>query len=319
MATFTDTKHSTEVSSLLRDIKPAVIFHCASPKYSAPERILHQTNVVGTEVLLKCLSASPSAKALIYTSSQFAIVPQPGVKLTEDKARLHTKKTCNNSYSKTKAMAERAVLKANSTKLPTVVLRLPCVYGRNHDELLGSFMETMKKGQHKTQVGKNEKVFEYLYADKACEAHILAAKQLIRADKDTSKGKVDGEAFFLSDGQSVPFFDFARKVYAFAGHPVAQNEIQVMPCWLVLAFAVLGEWFYWTFTLGTKQPELTKLSIQTLDMGSNWDITKAKEILGYRPISDRDAVLKETVEYEYKRSNVEKDASTTSKQSPQNA
>lgn len=291
-----------------------MVFHCASPKYNASEGVLHQTNVLGTEVLLECLSTSASAKDVIYTSSQFAIVPPiPGTKLNEEKATLHTEKSCNNPYSKTKAIAERTVLAANSADLRTIALRLPCVYGRNDDSFMGNFMQTLKKGQHKTQVGKNEKLFEYIFAEKACETHILAAKKLLCTDKDAIKGKVDGEAFFLSDGQSLPFFDFARKVYAFAGHPVTQNEIQVIPYWLVLTFVVLGEWFYWAFTLGTKQPEVTKLSIQILDMGSDWDITKAKERLGYKPISDIDAVLKATVEYECERSNVVKGANSSSK------
>ncbi|KAM3064746.1 hypothetical protein ACMFMG_005734 [Clarireedia jacksonii] len=309
-----DITNGAEISSLIADIKPAVVFHCASPKYNAPEKILHDTNVTGTDVLLKCLSASPSVKALIYTSSQFAVVPTPNTRLTEEKAIVHTKKTCNNAYSLAKANAERMVLAANGTDLRTAVLRLPCVYGRDDDGFMGSFMQTLKKGQHKTQVGKNEKVFEYLFAEKACEAHILAAQKLVSADIDAAEGKkVAGEAFFITDEHNIPFFDFARKVYAFAGHPVPENQIQVMPYWLILSFAIMGEWIYRIFTLGTKRPKLSRFDIQILNIGANWDITKAKERLGYKPVEDFDAVLKATTEHECERFKIEKGPSTSAK------
>lgn len=64
---------------------------------------------------------------------------------------------------------------------------------------------------------------------------------------------------------------------------------------------MLSEWFYWIFTLGTKTPDVRKLGIQYLNGGCEWDITKAKEKLGYEPVKDMDAILKATVEHECNR------------------
>lgn len=41
---------------------------------------------------------------------------------------------------------------------------------------------------------------------------------------------------------------------------------------------------YWIFTLGMKTPAVRKLGIIHLSGGSEWDISKAKELLGYVPI-----------------------------------
>ena len=78
-----------------------------------------------------------------------------------------------------------------------------------------------------------------------------------------------------------------------------------MPYWLVLGFAILGEWFTWAYSFGTKTPEVRQKGIEYLAGGSEWDITKAKERLGYVPLEDRDVVLKRVTEGEAKRLGVE--------------
>lgn len=304
-----DIANAQEVSSLLSSISPRVIIHTASPKYTASETLLRSTNLTGTRVLLKCAAASPSVRAFVYTGTDSAIVQAPGVKLTEELAQLYTEKSPVNAYAKTKAIADCEVRAANApSTLSTAVIRIPGLYGENDDNCMGALLNTVKKGQHKVQVGENKRRFEFVYVEKACMAHVLAAKALLaeeatdsKDDDASKKGRVGGEAFFVSDGVSLPYFDFARKVYAFAGHPVAENEIKVMPHWLVLGFAVLGEWLYWVFTFGTKTPEVRKLGIQYLAGGCEWDISKAKERLGYEPVADQDAVLKRVAEHEAKR------------------
>jgi sterol-4alpha-carboxylate 3-dehydrogenase (decarboxylating) len=93
-------------------------------------------------------------------------------------------------------------------------------------------------------------------------------------------------------------------VYAFAGHPVAESEIKIMPYQLVLGFAILSEWAYWVFTFGRKTPDVPRLGIEYLSGGCEWDISKAKERFGYQPVEDQDAVLKRVAESEARRCDV---------------
>lgn len=219
---------SDQVATLLEKIKPKVIFHTASPKYTDTEKTLRRTNIDGTNVLLKSALASPAVKALVYTSTDSAIVQKPGHLLTEETAELYTEKSNVSAYAKTKAIADAMVLGANSLNLHTAVIRIPGLYGPNDDNCMGSLLKSLKKGQQKVQVGNNDKHFEFVYVDSACAAHILAAKALTSPDQESAVFKVDGEAFFISDGASLPYFDFARKVYAFAGHPVLKEDIQII-------------------------------------------------------------------------------------------
>jgi sterol-4alpha-carboxylate 3-dehydrogenase (decarboxylating) len=290
-----DLANNDQIPNILAEIKPHVIFHCASSDYLAPDQEMWQTNVMGTRILLQCAAAAPSVKALVYTSSNSAIIPAvPGILQTEETAKLWNEHSKINMYSKTKAICDTEVRAANNPPtLLTTVLRLPGLYGGGDDKTITQLLETAKKGQHNVQLGDGVLKYEFLYDAKAVEAHIIAAKALLgELTAKPGNGKVGGEAFFISDGVSMPFFDFARKVHAFAGHPVAKEEIKVMPLWFMIPMASFLEWAYWIFTLGTKQPGLRKFDMEFFKSSVACRIDKAKDVLGYQPVADQDEVLK---------------------------
>ncbi|KAE9381215.1 C-3 sterol dehydrogenase/C-4 decarboxylase [Stipitochalara longipes BDJ] len=294
-----DLTNSEQLAAILEKIKPRVILHCASPQYLAPDKELWQTNVVGTRALLKCAAECSSVEALIYTSSDSAIVPAaPGVLQTEETAKLYDKDSKINMYSKTKAIAETEVIAANNPpELLTAVLHIPIIYGGGDDKFIAALLENLKKGQQNVQIGEDKLKYEFLYDGKAVEAHILTAKALLaEVHTKIGKKKVNGEAFFISDGISMPFFDFARKVYALAGYPVTKNDIKVMPLAFMIPLASALEWVYWAFTLGTKRPELKRQDMEHFKESVVWKIDKAKAVLGYEPVPDQDEILKMCVE-----------------------
>lgn len=155
-------------------------------------------------------------------------------------------------------------------------------------------MASIKKGQHNIQIRDNKRIFEFVYVDSACSAHILAAKQLLAEDSEARKEeKVNGEAFFVSDGVSMPYFDFPRKVCEFAGYPVAEKDVKIVPGWAVWYFTALSEWAFWAFTFRTLAPKLRLGGVEYVMYGGcEWSIDKAKKRLGYEPVPDQDAVLK---------------------------
>ncbi|PMD39567.1 NAD(P)-binding protein [Hyaloscypha variabilis F] len=294
-----DLCNAEQLAAILEEVKPRVIFHLASPQYLAPDNELWQTNVIGTRVLLKCASECPSVKAFIYTSTDSAIIPAaPGVLQTEETAKLYDEHSKIKMYCKTKAIGDAEVTAANNPpELLTAVLRIPGVYGGGDDKFMVELLENLKKGQHHVQLGEDKLLYEFCYINKAVEALILAAKALLRElNTRPTKNKVNGETFFISDGVSMPFFDFARKVYAFAGHPVAKDEIKVMPLWFMIPLASTLEWAYWVFTLGTKQPELRRWDMEYFTRSVAWKIDKAKKVLGYEPVANQDEILKKCIE-----------------------
>ena len=282
-----------QLKALFDDVKPHAVVHTASPNHTDAAPALIQTNVDGTKALLQAATDCHDTRAFVYTSSDSAVVPTQEP-LTEDKAQLYTETHFNSPYGLSKAMADAMVLAANSARLHTAVLRLPTVYSENDTNFIPQLITSVRKKEHKMQVGRNTKVFEFVYVGKAAEAHLLTLRALLDSD---SAAIVGGEAFFISDGKPQPFFDFVRKCYAATGNPVDPKDITIIPLAAMQAMASTGEWVYKIFTLGNSMPNLRRVSIDHLDRGCCWSIAKARIRLGYHPVVDQDEAIKQSMEW----------------------
>jgi sterol-4alpha-carboxylate 3-dehydrogenase (decarboxylating) len=292
-----DISNQETVQKLFATLRPQVVIHVAAPAPRAPAKAHTATSVTGTQNLLQAAKECSETKAFVFAGSNSAYRPvvfhDPFTPMTEDECQLWDDKTYNNSYSKTKAFAEKAVLAANSPELKTAVMRLPLVYGAKGDpHYFRSLMDGIRKGQHNTQIGPNELVWEYTYVESAAEAHILAAKALVSGTPGA-----DGQAYFITDDNPMLFFDFRRKCCAAGGYPVAKDEIKSVPFWVVKTFVSITDWVYWVFTLGTKRPGITREDVDILESGFCWNIEKAKGLLGYRPVLEQDEAVRVCMEW----------------------
>jgi sterol-4alpha-carboxylate 3-dehydrogenase (decarboxylating) len=287
-----------DVRSLLDRIRPRVIFHAASPSPNANKKSQNHTNVLGTEVLLKCAAESPFVHALVYTSCDEAIeIDLSNHLLTEETAKLHTKKSNATPYQKSKALAEQAVINANSWSLRTLCLRLPPIYGGGDLQVIPSLLEMMNQGKSTLQIGPNKKLFEHVYIDNAVHAHLLAAKVLLLSiDDEGFSIRVDGETFFITDDSPMPWYDFARKVWYAAGDRTEPEWIRVVPMHLALTTARVNDWVSWTVTLGRRRRRITSEGMTKLGWGTHFSIEKAREWLGYEPLVPVEEGIRRAVE-----------------------
>jgi sterol-4alpha-carboxylate 3-dehydrogenase (decarboxylating) len=297
-----DIANESKLRDLFEEIRPRVVIHTVSPSPTDKKAVLQRTIVDGTKALLRCAADCPETRAFIYTSSDSAVASpsSPDQKLREVNAQLYNEKNFNNPYGRSKALADAAVLAADSANLRTATLRLPGIYGEGDTNFIPQLLTSLRKGEHKMQLGDNKKMFEFVYVESATEAHVLAAKALLRPDTASDgrrSPKVHGEAFFITDGKPQYFFDFAREAYAAAGHPVAPNEIKRMPLGVVQVMASIGEWAYWIFTFGHLAPKMRRQNIDHLDKGCHWSIEKARERLGYAPVVDQHDAIERSMKW----------------------
>ncbi|KAJ4302682.1 erg26, C-3 sterol dehydrogenase [Kalmusia sp. IMI 367209] len=288
-----DVADKSEIQDVFTQFKPHAVIHTASPHHTDDAATLKRANIDGSRVLLTCAKKCSETRAFVFTSSDSALVPtqQP---LSEENAELYTETHYNNPYGLSKALADRMTLAANSKELATTVIRIPATYGENDTNFIPQLLSSVRKKEHKMQVGQNKKVFEFLYVKKGAEAHVLALRGLL---DPASAPSVAGEAFFISDGKPEPFFDFSRRCYAATGNPVAPRDVIVIPLAVLQTAASVSEWAYRILTLGTMQPNLRRDSIDHLDRGVCWSIEKAKQRLGYQPIADQDEAIKRTMDW----------------------
>jgi sterol-4alpha-carboxylate 3-dehydrogenase (decarboxylating) len=124
-------------------------------------------------------------------------------------------------------------------------------------------------------------------------------------DDDPSKGcPIAGEVFFITNGEPIYFWDFARTVWKQLGH--TPPYVIVIPTFIGLFLATLAEMFS---SLTGKEPGFTKFRVSTAVQNRYYDIERARRLLGYEPQVGLDEGLKRwTAWYKgelEKRSNIE--------------
>ncbi|KAF1976077.1 hydroxysteroid dehydrogenase [Bimuria novae-zelandiae CBS 107.79] len=260
-----------DVRSVLETVKPKVIMHTVSPQ------LMGQKN---TQKLYEDIN---TVKALVYTSSS-SVIHNNITDLVEatEEGRLFYWPEQTEFYSHTKAMAEDLIQGANQ-----------------HNGLFTTRLRGT--GRMRFQIGDGTKLFDMTYIGNFAHAHILAAEALLRdsdgrADRDGPL-KVNGEAFVITNDDHWPFWDLFRAIAAEAGHPVSKDKVTVVPTSVYYALAVIGEWVVWVFSLGSKESNINRRMVKYLTMTRTFDISKAKERLGYRPQVGMQEGIKRAVQY----------------------
>lgn len=296
-----DMTSAEQVRTLLDEIRPSTVIHTASPIATGNTenwQYFYRINVGGTKTVVDCAAASTYVKAFVYTSS-VSIIKKSSFDYVDETAPIATSTSKLHYYSISKALADQYVLDSNNkTGLRTVCLRITSVYGPRDNQFIPGAIQALRAGHQRRQIGDNTNLYDACSVQNAATAHVLAAKALF-VERDDPLLKVDGEAFFISDGRPVPYWDFLRLIWAAAGDETPSEEIQVIPAWFMLGLASIVDWAYFIFTLGQKRPKiLTRFIIEYTCLQRTFSIEKARKRLGYTPVDDRDEMIRAGVEWE---------------------
>lgn len=90
---------------------------------------------------------------------------------------------------------------------------------------------------------------------------------------------VAGQVFFVTNGEPMYFWDFARTIWRQLGH--TPPYIIAIPTSIGLILAMLAELFS---KLTRKEPGFTKFRVSQATQQRYYDIEKARRILGYEPL-----------------------------------
>lgn len=135
------------------------------------------------------------------------------------------------------------------------------------------------------QIGANDNLFDFTYVGNVAHAHCLAAVALLQTARSATAPldheKVDGEAFFITNGSPIYFWDFPRMIWKAAGATQGNEGVWTITKDIGLPLATVMEAVY---GLLGKQPKLTRKAIVFSCMTRYYDITKARMRLGYEPI-----------------------------------
>lgn len=250
-------------------------------------------NVTGTKNLLAAAKEVSSVKALIFSSSVMVFAGDEHIDLDETRP-LWEPHSNGTPYDISKAAAERVVREANCEDLRTVIVRLCLMYGERDN----SFVPGLIGVRTNVQLGDNTNLIDTVSVDNAVKAHLLAATALLYPGRNASR--VDGEAFNVTDGNPVPFWDLSRLIWRTTGDITPSENVIVIPVWLALCLASTVEWVFFLLTLGQKKPRIikNKLVVSHCVRTHTYNINKARSALGYNPVPELENGIKRSVEWE---------------------
>lgn len=177
-------------------------------------------------------------------------------------------------YSRSKALAEQAVLAANEAGvLHTCAIRPHLIWGPRDQHLIPRLIARAKSGRLR-RVGDGENLVDMTYVENAATAHLQAADALAEGDSP-----VAGRAYFLSQGEPVNCWQWIDEILALAQLPPVSKSISFEKAWRV--GAVL-EKIYGLLRLRAEPPMTRFLAAQLAT--SHWfDISAARRDFGYEP------------------------------------
>ena len=224
-------------------------------------------NVTGTEnVIAAC--RSNGVRKLIFTSSP-SITHADGDIEGGDES-LPYAKHYNSPYPATKALAEQRVMAANGPELHTVSLRPHLIWGPGDNHLLPHLLERAKSG--KLRLPGPGKLIDTVYIDNAARAHILALDKL-----ESAPETVGGKTYFISNDEPMTQKQVIGGLLKAAGIDV---DIQPISPWIAIAAGTLLE-TTWKILRLKSEPPLTRWSAEHLSTAHWYDISAAKQDLGY--------------------------------------
>ncbi len=230
-------------------------------------------NLGGTENILEACRAH-SIPRLVYISSASAVYE--GRDIENGDETLPYSRISQAPYADSKIRAEQAVLAFSGTAATqTCAIRPHVVFGAGDNRFIPSILKKAKEGKLKRAVGNRDKLSDFTYIDNLVDAVVAAENRL------TGGSPVCGQAYFVTNGEPIAFFDFIEKMLLELGYPRIEGKV---PYWLAYGVAAIAEGID-TLKGGTLNAEdgLSRFAVRYMVTHHYFNIAKAKRDLQWQP------------------------------------
>jgi len=254
------------------------VIHNASIVHTKQNKqdVVWAVNLGGTENMLEATQHN-GVPRFIYISS--GSVVYEGKDIENGDETLPYSSVSQAPYADSKIAAEKLVLAENGKGgMATCALRPHVVFGPGDNRFMPTLLAKGRNGQLRVQIGRGVWLSDYTYVTNMTDAVLLADEALA---KDGLNSVAAGQAYFITNGEPMPFWDFIRKVAARLGFPPVKYTA---PKSLVYAIAAIKEGID-TLKGGTLNAEdgLTRFAIRYMCTHHYFSIEKARRELGYNP------------------------------------
>lgn len=238
-------------------------------------------NVEATDLLL-AQSKAAGAQAFVHTSSPSVTFDGKAQSGIDESVPYPTKWLCD--YPRTKAIAEASVLSANDpSKFATCALRPHLIWGVGDPHLIPRVIDRCRRGKLR-RVGDGKNLIDTVHVEHAARAHLLALEKMLAGDPRAS-----GRAYFITDEHPIECWGWISTILDCAGEKPPEATISVPMAYRIGAaletiYRCIGK---------TQEPPMTRFVALQLGVDHYFDISAAKELLGYAPYLDRQVKIEE--------------------------
>jgi nucleoside-diphosphate-sugar epimerase len=242
------------------------VIHCAAEmKLWNSKKVLHETNVLMTEHILKATKQAGVSQFIYMSDASVAKDPSiANLDVCESRALPTLEKF---AYSHSKSLAEQSVLAAGDESFRVIILRPASIWGKGDliDRILG-------KAANLNQFGwfdQGNYLFSTCYIQNLCEA---VNKALL--------SKSNRESFFISDGPPVLFRQWMSQRLLAGHYKVPTLSIPRFLAWPLARFTENG----WNYLPLRGEPPLIREMVHLMAHPFSVSIKKAQEQLAYQPL-----------------------------------
>jgi sterol-4alpha-carboxylate 3-dehydrogenase (decarboxylating) len=268
------------------------VIHNASIVHTKQNKqdVVWAVNLGGTENMLEAARQN-NVPRFIYISS--GSVVYEGKDIENGDESLPYSSISQAPYADSKIAAEKLALADNGKGgVATCALRPHVVFGPGDNRFMPALLAKGRNGQLRVQIGRGVWLSDYTYVSNLTDAVLLADEALA---KDGLNSIAAGQAYFITNGEPMPFWDFIRKVAARLGFPPIKYRA---PKSLIYAIAAVKEGID-TLKGGTLNAEdgMTRFAIRYMCTHHYFSIEKARRELGYNPAVSIDEGIERTCQH----------------------
>jgi nucleoside-diphosphate-sugar epimerase len=223
-----------------------------------------RANVGGTRTVVEASEAS-SVSRLVHVSSPS--VAHAGDSLVGVGAEPADLAGAHGHYARSKALAERLALGADSTTLAVVAIRPHLVWGPGDTQLVGRIVERARAGRLPL-IGTGAALIDTTYVDNAVSA-LLAAVD----------APVHGEALVVSNGEPRPVAEILARLCLAAGVPGPRGHLPLPVAAAAGSVIETG----WRLLRRRDTPPMTRFLAEQLATAHWFDQRRTREALGWAP------------------------------------
>ena len=255
------------------------VFHSAAMVGDwIPKEEAYRVNVEGTRHLVEA-ALNKKVKRFVYVSTLGVLGMKDHYKTPPDAPRIKV----NDPYVDTKVDSEKLVIEYGRKRgLPFTVIRPGFVFGPRDNKVIPGMISFLKKGKF-IFIGSGKNKINMIYVENLADVIVKAS------DSDKALGQI----YNVTNDSSMVMMDLVYMVSDLWGYERPTKHVPKIAAYMLCNVME----FFARIANSKKPPLINKTRLKLLSLNLDFDITKAKEELGYRPAVDMEEGLRRTKEW----------------------